>query len=177
MNEEDDPIGKALELGSYVKTPRPQKRDIRASGNEKKRMMHNTDITERDVITLRRTGKSFRQISDELNLSGPGAAHKIFVRVMDKDWEITKDAAMAHREEQMHIIDEQLGLLLERQRSDPDNLQVVDRILKVLERKSKLIGLDSAVKTETKVDMALSHEQALEMLDSNNVIDVQDAKQ
>ena len=163
---EEDPIGNALGIGAYNK-PEHKGRDIRRSGNEKKRLMNDIDILEKDVIALRRKGRSFRQIADELNLSGPGAAHNIFKRVMEKDYEITKEAAMAHREEQLHQLDEQLGLLLERQTVDPDNLNVVDRILKVLERKSKLIGLDSAIKTETKVDMNMSHEDILDMLDKD----------
>lgn len=153
-----------MNIGQYAPQPK-QRYDRRRTGIEKARIMSEADVREREVINLRRKGKSFRQIADELGLSGPGAAHNIFKRVMEKDYEITKEAAMAHREEQLHQLDEQLGLLLERQLVDPDNLNVTDRILKVLERKSKLLGLDAALKTETKVDMSMSHEEILDMLD------------
>lgn len=162
-----DPISDALGIGKYNPQNKTKHTDFRRTGIEKARLMNNADIREREVINLRRQGKSFRQIADILELSGPGAAHNIFKRVMEKDYEITKEAAMAHREEQLHQLDEQLGLLLERQLVDPDNLNVTDRILKVLERKSKLLGLDAAIKTETKVDMVMSHEEALEQLDDD----------
>lgn len=152
-------------IGTYTMPSLPQTRDIRRSGNIKKRYMERTDELERNVIELRRKGKSFRQIADELGLYGPGSAHNIFKRVMEKDYEITKEAANAHREEQLHILDEQLGTLLDRQTFDTENLLIVDRILKILERKSKLMGLDAAIKQETTVNMAMSHEEALEQLD------------
>lgn len=162
-------IEDALGLGHYDKeeVPKTRSRNIRKAANIKKRYMQGTDILEQEVIRLRREGKSFRQIADELKLATPGSAHRIFTRVMERDYEITKEAANAHREEQLHLLDEQLGALLVRQQVDPENLQVVDRILKVLERKSKLIGLDAAIKTETNITM-LSHEQALEQLDQLN---------
>lgn len=163
-----DPISDALGISQYNYPTKPEKRDIRRSANEKKRVMNEVDIKEKQVIDLRRQGMSFRQIADILDYSGPGAVHNVYKRVMERDYELLAEAAHALRIEQMEQLDEQLHQLLERQKLDPDNLNVVDRILKVMERKSKLIGLDAAIKTEAKVNMAMTHEEILDLLDQEN---------
>ena len=160
-----DPIADSLGISQYNPPKKPGKKyDIRKSGNEKKRMMDGTDIKEKQIIDLRRKGYSFRQIADELSYSGPGAVHNAYRRVMERDWEALAESAQAHRIEQMEILDEQLRILLERQEVDPDNLNVTDRILKVLERRSKLLGLDMPTKIESNQKVSLTHESWLDML-------------
>lgn len=170
--EEAKRIASELGLGSYehIKRSKPNGgRDIRKSANEKKRLMNRTDEREDRILELRRKGLSFRQIADAVGMT-VGACHTAFKRVMERNYEVTREAALAHREEQLHQLDEQMKLLLEQQETDFGNLKIVDRILKVQERKAKLLGLDAVIKTETTVT-SMSHEQALDLLDENKNVE------
>lgn len=130
--------------GKWVRTPESAARDARAA-------------------ELRAQGKTFQQIADELGLANKGDAHHAVERALA---EIVKGPAEALRDLELSRLDtmyEAAMGVLERQHvtvsngkvvhlSDdplPDDgpvLQAIDRLLKIQERRAKLLGLDAEKK-------------------------------
>lgn len=131
--------------------------------------MNGTDINEQEVIKLRRKGYSFQKIADTLGLANRGSAYNIFKRVMERDYALTQEEVETYRAEELARLEEIHHKLMDYIDESRGGLQIVDRILKVMDRKAKLLGLDAPTRTETKVDMSLSHEQALLELDREDL--------
>lgn len=92
---------------------------------------------EHDVLQLRKAGKTYRAIAEEMNLSGPGQANKIFQRAISRYTgqvgpELIKLEEMRLDELQEAIWDMAMA----------GDLKAVETVLRVMERRAKLRGLD-----------------------------------
>ncbi len=116
---------------------------------------------------LRSAGQTYQQIADELGYSDPSAAKKAVDRALAsavaepagrlRTLELARlDAALQVAFRVLHeehvaasfgklIIDPRTGKPV---RDNGPNLQAIDRIVKIGERRAKLLGLDAAVKVE-----------------------------
>lgn len=154
--------------GDYIEPhPWTTAKPMLAIKRRKRLFMAELDKTEQRVIDLRRAGWTFKRIADELGYSNASGPANVFKRIMDEQYQVTRAAADAFRQEEAERLDEQLQLLISGQTAAPENLAYVDKILKVLERKARLMGLDAPTRVESTVNMNLSHEDALELLDQS----------
>lgn len=121
---------------------------------------------DREAVRLRSRGRTYQQISDELGYGGAGTAHRAVKKTLA---EVTRDAAEEHIAIQLERLDmmyQSVLDVLERQHytvsqgrliylhedappleDDSPILAAVDRLVKIEERRSKLLGLDAPAKT------------------------------
>ena len=90
-----------------------------------------------EALTLRRRGMKYREIADKLGYATPGGAYKAVRSAMDATIREPADELRQH----------ELGRLEELHQAVWDkalegNLNAIDRVLKVAERRAKLVGLD-----------------------------------
>ena len=109
----------------------------------------------RQVMQLRMAGASERTIASQLGLS-PGGVHKIIARELATVRAETGEAAEEARKLELERLDQLQTALWPAAigvnattgtRTDP-NLQAVDRVLRVMERRAQLLGLDFKPKVE-----------------------------
>jgi hypothetical protein len=100
------------------------------------------DLAER-ALALRRAGGTYRAISDALNLSGPGRAWKLVDRALR---DFIEEPAESVRALALARLDDMLLAIWPLARKG--HLGAVDRVLKIEERRAKLLGLDAPVKSE-----------------------------
>lgn len=92
---------------------------------------------EHDVLELRRSGTTFREIAEQLRLSGPGQASKIFQRAMRRH---TADIGPEVRDLEFLRLDELQSAVWEE--AMDGNLKAVETVLKVMERRARMGGFD-----------------------------------
>jgi hypothetical protein len=143
------------------------------------RFERNPDTAARDAqaARLRTRGLTYRQIADELGFAGPGKAHEAVKRVLA---ETVQDAADDLRAVELERLDQmyQAALkVLETEHyaishgkviyledggpplaDDGPVLAAMDRLLKIQERRAKLLGLDAPAKTNVTVSDAITSE-------------------
>lgn len=97
------------------------------------------------ALELRRAGHSFRKIAAEMDCS-VGAAHKYIKQAMEE----TRAEVAAHtdelRAEELSRLDGLMQRLYPLATAEAPDLQAVDRVLKCMERRARLIGLDAPVR-------------------------------
>ncbi len=111
--------------------------------------MSNTQLpkitaTERRLMALelRKGGATYRAIAKELGYGGPGAAYKAIDRALK---EVLRDPAESVRSLELERLDAMLmGIWPSAKGGDP---AAIDRVLKLMERRSRLLGLDAPVRT------------------------------
>ncbi len=132
--------------GQFLRTPESAKRDAAAAD-------------------LRADGRSFQQIADELGFADKGEAHHAVQRALRA---IVQEPAERLRTLELARLDSMYEAamgVLERQHvtvshgkivyagkepliDDGPVLQAIDRLLKIQERRARLLGLDAATKTQ-----------------------------
>jgi len=100
---------------------------------------------EEQAIALRIAGCSYKEIAEQLGLSC-GGAHKTVMRVLEKD--AAKTAEDAERLRQMELMRLDRMLLGLWTQAKAGNQGAVDRVLRIMERRSKYLGLDAPVRRE-----------------------------
>ena len=100
---------------------------------------------EEQAVDLRKTGLSYRQIAEVMNISHVAVGDAI-KRAIKKTREAAMDDAADIVELELQRLDELLTICWPLARKG--DLFAIDRVLKISERRSKLLGLDAATKTE-----------------------------
>lgn len=100
-------------------------------------------LQEREVLKLRHKGLSYRQISEELRLSGPGQASKIFHRAIAR---YTSDIGPEVRQLEEMRLDELQQAIWDMALAG--DLKAVETVLRIMERRAKLCGLDHTDKMQ-----------------------------
>lgn len=118
---------------------------------------------ERDIVDAQLSGLSWDEIAVAYGFVSGQAAYKAWRRIVSKEYATTAEAVEEYRKIELSYLDNQLYILETAQQAAPDNLKIVDKIVGLLERRAKLLGLDAASKQDLSV--TVNHEQALEMLD------------
>lgn len=94
----------------------------------------------RQALDLRRTGASIRQIADAIGCS-PSTAHKhIKTEIARLNRESAEDAAIIRSLEAERLDRMALGIW---QPATRGNLGAIDRMLRIMERRARLLGLDA----------------------------------
>jgi hypothetical protein len=121
-------------------------------------------------VALRMTGMSWAKIADELGYGAPGAACQDFTRTLEASIVEQHRSVELYREEELQRLDlllTEAWTILKRAHvtvshgriirdddtdqpllDDGPTLQAIDRVLKIQERRAKLLGLDAPMKVE-----------------------------
>jgi len=98
------------------------------------------------ALELRKKGWTFERIADELGYAGPAASYKA---VMSALGEANREPVTELRELEAARLDHMQDKLSENIGPDKDDgLPVVDRLLRIMDRRAKLLGLDQPLKSE-----------------------------
>lgn len=106
------------------------------------------------ALRLRREGYEWAYIGEQLG-SSPQNAHHIVKKALEN--QIAEEATGLRALEAARLDDMMLALYTLATRNDPDQpmtrmqLEAVDRVLRIMERRAKLLGLDAP--TQTQVDI------------------------
>lgn len=114
--------------GRFLRTPASQARDVEAA-------------------RLRSTGHTLQDIADRLGYTDPGNAYRAIAKVFAET--VTAPVEDIRRRE-IAVLDEleaRAWLALK----GTSSLAAVDRVLKIQERRARLLGLDAPVKTHVEV--------------------------
>lgn len=103
------------------------------------------DVRKKEALELRREGKSYPEIAKELGCV-TSAAHKMVQRALEKWTEECKEEAEQTKAIELQRLDE----LVERYHTQAKlgDIKAGEFVLKLMERRAKLLGLDAAVKVE-----------------------------
>jgi hypothetical protein len=104
---------------------------------------------EERCLELRASGLSFREIACELGVSVSGA-YKAVARGLVAANEHNREEAASLRDLEVMRLD-QLQAALWEQAVDECDTRAIDRVLRIMERRAKLLGLDAPTQRETKV--------------------------
>lgn len=133
-------------------------------------------IRQREAVHLRAEGKSYDQIAELLGVSNKSVAYKAVTAALSTLAAETREDADRLRALELARLDEVLQIAWEIAHDDKarrgERLAAVDRVMKVSERRSKLLGLDAPEKTElsiapqdqAKVQVILERVKELEQL-------------
>lgn len=96
------------------------------------------------ALALRRAGRSYRAIGEELKISKT-RAHQL----VSEGLEESREQIMAHADELRAETLSRLDGMLQKvyPNAEAGDVQAVDRVLKIEERRAKLLGLDAPVRT------------------------------
>lgn len=99
------------------------------------------------AFEMRKEGFSYREIADAIRMS-PEAAYRLVKREVVELVTLTKEDAEEVRQLELERLDAMLaGGLMKRAMTGKDD-DAVDRVIKIMERRSKYSGLDAASRTE-----------------------------
>jgi hypothetical protein len=104
---------------------------------------------ERQALDLRKAGASFDAIAKQLGYSDPSGAHRAVTRALDR---IPNEAAASLRVVEAERLDRLL--LAVWKDALAGDLKAMDRALRILDQRARLLGLNLPVKAE--VDMSVS---------------------
>lgn len=99
---------------------------------------------ERDALELRRAGATYDAIADRLGYTNRGAAYKAVQRGLRRT---IQEPADELRQLEVERLDRLLTAVW--RSAMGGNLGAVDRVLRVAERRARLLGLDAPTKIET----------------------------
>jgi predicted transcriptional regulator len=150
---------------------------VTRDGNGRFERTAETAARDAEAARLRSRGLTYRQIAEQLGLAGPGKAHEAVKRVLK---ETVQEAADDLRMVELERLDQMYQAALKVLESEhyavshgrviyledggpplTDNgpvLQAIDRLLKVQERRAKLLGLDAPTKANVTVSDAMTEE-------------------
>lgn len=143
--------------------PKRVKRRRRSKTN--KRMVIGL-ATEERALELREKGWSYRTIGEAMGLS-PAGVHKAVTRAMEKTAARIASVADQVREIEIERLDRLQNAHWDTAVGKGKNRsQATDRVLRIMERRAKLMGLDAPKKIDVDANVAVkSHEKWLEELD------------
>lgn len=113
---------------------------VRGKGTAKKA---DTAERRRKALELRKAGATYEQIAEQLDYDNRGSAWKAVDAALK---EITAEPAAEVRQLELERLDALLLSLWKQARGG--NLGAVDRVLRLMERRSKYLGLDSPARME-----------------------------
>ena len=99
-------------------------------------------LREAEAVRLRIEGASYREIADALGYQGPSGAYKAVERAIERLCPVER-AETLRRIEAARL--DRLWRRLWRKLEEGD-LSVVDRLLRIMERRARLLGLDAPAK-------------------------------
>lgn len=101
------------------------------------------------ALELRKQGKLLREIAVELGIHPSSARRIIYEAMTNLDDSSKQDAAELRHEElaDLYLLEEEL---MAKFFGGSASLEVLDRIIKIKERRAKLTGIDAPVRSETK---------------------------
>lgn len=105
------------------------------------------------ALELRRTGATFEQIAKKLEYRSPAEAARDITRMLTS---VIRETSEEVRAVELARLDGLMVTLWPSARRG--DLQAVDRVLKVMERRAKLLGLDAAQKHEIVTSDAVEQE-------------------
>jgi hypothetical protein len=111
------------------------------------KMLNEVELLQREceIVELRTEGFVWREIAQRVNMSTAGVA-KAYDRALER---IIAPAVEQHRTTELDRLD-----ILQRVYWQPainGNLRAADFVLRVIEKRAKLLGLDAAIKIQTEV--------------------------
>lgn len=98
-----------------------------------------TAQSEEQALDLRRTGASYREIAKVLNMS-LGNAHRLVKRALNRNLAKCEEIAVEIRTLELDRLDALQTYLWGKAKRG--NATAIDRILKIMERRARLLGLD-----------------------------------
>lgn len=130
--------------------------------NGKRSQANKIDIAQRRIqsLELRKRGYSLRAIADALDVTAPTVQRDIEAMLKQLNDEAIKETALL-REMELQRLDDMWKSL--HKQIDGGNFGAIDRALKIMERRAKLLGLDAPTQNKHEVEMPQAV-QALEML-------------
>jgi hypothetical protein len=132
----------------------------------KKRVMENTDEKELMALELRKLGMTFDQIAAKVGWANRSVARNAVNRALDKVVQEKRTEAEELLKLELYRLDSYL-LRLEDSMSTASNVQEItsltDAMLKIQDKRSKLMGLYAPVKSEAEVNV-YNHEEVLDEL-------------
>jgi hypothetical protein len=98
---------------------------------------------EQRIIELRRTGATWRQVADQMGYAGPSGAYQAYQRIANR---FIRPKLEELRDIELDRLDRlQLGIWAKAASGD---IKAIDSVLRIIEKRAKLLGLDSAQKIE-----------------------------
>lgn len=128
---------------------------------------------EQEIIRLRREYVPFHEIAKQLNMK-LGEVHTIYYATMSRDFEQVAESMNIIRYEELLLLENQIRHCLEMQKIMPDNLEIIDKMLSIVTRRSKLLGLDAPERFQAQVQISTFEDQ-LKLLDAEYVEVIEDA--
>lgn len=128
---------------------------------------------EAQIIRLRADYTSFPDIAKKLDIPVYEVTN-LYYAAMSRDYEQLVGSMNAMRFEEFMLLDGQIKHLLDMQKQMPDNLFIVDKLVLVLNRRSKLLGLDAPERIQAQVQVS-SFEEQLKVLDASFIEVIEDA--
>lgn len=95
------------------------------------------------ALELRKAGASYRQIANALGFKGPSGAHAAVAQALTDTLSEATDALRTLEAERLDALMVALW-----KTATQGNQGAIDRVLKVMERRARLLGLDAPVKSE-----------------------------
>jgi hypothetical protein len=127
-----------------------------ARGNTSKKDAASVGAAVRDeqALQLRMSGASFQVISDTLGYGGPGNAHRAVKKRILALREACNEAAEDVRQMELGRLDDMLAGLWEKAKGG--DVQAIDRVLRIQERRAAYEGLDTPKALKVEVARELS---------------------
>lgn len=98
---------------------------------------------QQQAVELRRAGRSYREIARQVGI-GVASAHRLVAAAIAEARTTVQEDVVELRALELSRLDGMLGGLWPQARRG--NLGAVDRVLKIMERRAKLLGLDAPAK-------------------------------
>jgi len=108
------------------------------------------------ALELRKAGATFQQIADQLGYANRAAARNAVMRALQS---IIGEPAQELRQLELERLDAMMLGLWPRARKGDE--AAVDRVLKIMERRAKLLGLDTPARTDVTVHQVDATDTAL----------------
>lgn len=145
---------------------------------EKRDIIHKQDIKASEALALRREGLTYTAIAIRTGYNNRSSCSKAVRRLLAAEYSVTMEEAKFYKQEEVARLDDMMAKLYPRLGlpvikivrgqeviDDDHDIFTVDRILKIMERRAKLLGLDAPTRTDNTHTMGMSHEEALKELD------------
>lgn len=116
----------------------------------------------RQALELRKAGASYELIAEKLGYSHPSGAHKAVTSALQKT---LREPADDLRNLELDRLDAMMLALWQQARQG--NQGAVDRILRIMERRAKLLGIDAPTKQELIGELDLSVTYVNDWRDTN----------
>ena len=100
---------------------------------------------EQQAVTLRLAGQTYQAISDVMGVT-KGGVYKMVKNSMERTIKHTDESVEILKEIELHRLDRLYARMFPL--AEQGSMGAVDRCLKIMERRARLLGLDAPVKTD-----------------------------